>query len=147
MLKGEKKLIHMKELKPIRVNDKRYITVKRVVQQIKNNRVFMKYLPEKPAFAGRAFLFNVVNTLDPDYFRVAQGEIDRLRLAKVPVVEEAVVEICPEMQKLLSSFAPMSADRKTRPMSLAMLKMGAKKRQKVDRSPAPELKTRIKQLK
>jgi len=49
----------------------------------------MKYLPDHPAAGGRAFLFNVINSLDPAYFVRAQGEVERLRIASAVKEESA----------------------------------------------------------
>ena len=113
LLKGTKKALHMTKIRPVKVVDRQYITVKRVVKQIKGNSVYMEHLPDNPATAGRAFLFNIVNTLDPNYFRVAQGEVERLRIAKGAKLQEEKVEICPEMQKLLEQHVAMSVGRKS----------------------------------
>ena len=72
LLRGEKKALSLDDIKPVKVADRRFITVKRVCEQVKNNTVYMKYLPDKPALCGRDFLFTIVNTLDPLYFRHAQ---------------------------------------------------------------------------
>lgn len=144
LLEGTKKALPIDDIRHIRCTDRKYITVKRVVAQVKDNAVYMMYLPDKPGVAGRAFLFNIVNTLDPDYFRVALGEIERMRIAKMKSDDEHQVKICPEMQRVLSQYVNLTVDRRARPQSLAMLKMGAKKRQKVEKKPVPELNTRLK---
>ena len=146
LLKGDKKALAMDKIRPVKVVDRQYITVKRVAAQIKDNAVYMAYLPDKPAAAGRAFLFTIVNTLDPEYFRRAQGEVARLRIAQGVKGQEEKVQICPEMQALLERHVELSVGRKPNAQSLAMLKMGAKKRQKVIRKPVPELSARIKLL-
>ena len=137
----------MAQVKAVRVQDRQYITVKRVVQQVKTNAVYMRHLPDHPAVAGRAFLFNIVNTLDPHYFKRAQGELERHRLAKGAKGKESCVEVCPEMAAILGEYTALSAGRTANAQSLAMLKMGAKKRQKTERQPVPELTVRITQLK
>ena len=129
---------------PVKVADKRFITVKNVCEQVKNNSVYMQYLPDKPASAGRQFLFTIVNTIDPDYFRYATKEVERRRIAKAHKEKEEQVEICPEMDELLDEFVSDSEDRRTSTQSLAMLKLGAKKRRKIDRQPVPELIHKIK---
>ena len=113
---------------------------------MKNNAVYMHYLPDEHAMAGRAFLFTVVNTLDPDYFRRAQAEVERKRIAKGKEAKEEEIEICPEMQNVLNQYADLSVDRRASPQSLAMLKLGAKKRKKTEKKPLEELVTKIKQL-
>ena len=144
LLRGEKKALHNDKIKTVKVTDKKYITVKRVAEQVKNNQVYMQYLPDHPATAGRAFLFTIVNTLDPEYFRRATAEVERRRIAKTKEEKEEEVEICPEMEGVLNEYVDLSADRKACPQSLAMLKLGAKKRKKADRKPVPELAARIK---
>ena len=56
------------------------------------------------------------------------------------------IEICPEMQHVLDQYADLSVDRRASPQSLAMLKLGAKKRKKTEKKPLDELVTKIKQL-
>ena len=146
LLKGTKKAFAQDEIRPVKVRDRRYITLKQVAKQVKNNDVYMRYLPDHPVRAGRQFVFNVINTIDPEYFRSAQAEAERLRIAKAKKEEEHKVEICPEMQQLLSQYVELAADKKSKGASLALLKMGAKKRLKFDRKPVPELKARIKQF-
>ena len=80
LLKGTKKAFKRSTIKSVYVTDRRYITMKRIVAQVKNNPFYMKYLPDKPHTAGRQFVYNVVNSLDPDYFRVALGEVERLKI-------------------------------------------------------------------
>ena len=147
LLAGTKKALPLGKIRPVKVADRRYITVKRVINQVKDNEAYMQYLPEHPAAGGRAFLFNIVNTLDPEYFGRAQGEVERRRIAQATKEEDAQVEVCPEMQKILATYSALNVDRKSKPNSLALLKLGAKKRQKVERKPVPELQTKIKQIK
>ena len=46
----------------------------------------MKYLPDIPLagkhYIEREFLFSVVNTVDPDYFRLALAELEARRSVK-----------------------------------------------------------------
>ena len=112
LLKGEKKAVALCDLRPVKVSDRQYITVKRVVAQVQHNDVYMKYLPDKPLSCGRAFLFNVVNTIDPEYFRRAQAEVDRLRIKKGKKEKAAEVEICPAMKTLLDKYVGLNTDRK-----------------------------------
>ena len=144
ILRGEKKILHLDDIKPVKVADKRFITVKNVCEQVKNNEVYMRYLPDKPSSAGRQFIFNIVNTLDPDYFRYAQREVEKRRIAKAHKEKEEQVELCPEMDALMNQFTDMNEDRRTSTQSLAMLKLGAKKRRKPERQPVPELFAKIK---
>ena len=146
LLAGTKKALPLKSVRPANVSDRRYITVKRVVEQVRDNEAWMRYLPDHPAAGGRAFLFNVVNSLDPAYFVQAQGEVERLRIKEAQKEETALIEICPEMLKILDEHAPLTIDRKSKPCSLAALKLGSKKRQKVERRPLPPLRTKVRQL-
>ena len=144
LLRGEKKAFHMDQIRAVKVADKQYITVKVVVQQVKNNDVYMKYLPDHPGSAGRAFLFTVVNTLDPEYFRRAQREVDKRRIAKTHKEKEEQVEVCPEMSAMLAKYTDLAEDRPSSSQSLAMLKLGAKKRRKPEKREVPELIAQIK---
>ena len=146
LLAGTKKALPLHKIRPVRVTERRYITVKRVVAQVKDNENWMRYLPDHPAAGGRQFLFNVVNTLDPEYFVRAQGEVERMRIAEAQKEAEQQVVVCPEMQRILEEHSGLAVDRKSKPNSLAALKLGAKKRQKVERLPIPELQTRVKQI-
>ena len=146
LLRGEKKVKKMDEIKPVKVADRRFITLKRVVQQLKDNLVYMQYLPDKPESAGRPFVFTIVNTLDPDYFRFAQREVEKRRIAKAKKEEEEQVELAPEMQAVLEKYADQNEDRRTSSQSLHMLKLGAKKRGRVERKEVPHLNHKIKQL-
>ena len=146
LLRGEKKALALDKIRPVKVADRQYITVKRVVQQVKNNTVYMQYLPDHPASAGRAFLFNIVNTLDPEYFRRATHEVDKRRISKATKEKEEQIEVHPDMMAILEKYTPMSEDRRASSQSLAMLKLGAKKRRKPERKEVPELNAKIKQL-
>ena len=143
LLRGEKKALPLDEIKPVKVADKRFITVKRVCEQVKNNTVYMTYLPDNPQKCGRDFLFTIVNTLDPLYFRHAQKEVERRRISKAKKEETAQVEVCPEMMAVMDKYTGDHEDRPASTQSLAMLKLGAKKRRKTDRQEAPHLQARI----
>ena len=97
ILKGKKKAIKNKNLIPVRVSNRTYITVDKVLKQIKNNPRFMDYLPDKPRSAGRAFIFNVVNTIDPTYFPSALEEIEHIHIAKTKKAKDEYIECTPEM--------------------------------------------------
>ena len=71
ILKGTKVAFKLADVKPVKVANRTYITVDKVVKQIKYQEAFMKYLPDKPESAGRQFLFNIVNTVEPSYFKLA----------------------------------------------------------------------------
>ena len=128
LLRGEKKAMHREKIKTIKISDKKYITLKRVAKQVQNNQFYMTYLPDKPQLAGRVFLFNIVNTLDPEYFHKAQLEVETMRIAKATHEKDERMEICPEMEEVLNMYAEYTVDKKPSSQSLAMLKMGAKKR-------------------
>ena len=70
----------------------------------------------------------MINTLDPDYFRVSLGEVERLKLSQVDKEGPALVDICPAMQKLLSQHAGLSQTKRSKSQSLVMLKTTSKKR-------------------
>ena len=62
------------------------ITVDRVLQQVKGIKDIMKYLPDIPLvgkhYVERDFLFSIVNTVDPDYFRSALAELEARRVVR-----------------------------------------------------------------
>ena len=62
------------------------ITVERVLEQIKNIKEFMIYLPDLPeigkSYIERGFVFAVVNTIDRNYFRHALAELEARRAKK-----------------------------------------------------------------
>ena len=106
----------------------------------------MKYLPDKPASAGRAFVFNVINTIDPNYFRKALNEIEHIQLSKNKKSREEFIEITPEMETLLTKYMGFTGLKPTNWRGLAGLKVGAKKRQRTERNVSYDLKTSIKKF-
>ena len=143
LLRGEKKALSLLDIKPVKVADRRFITVKRVCEQVKNNTVYMTYLPDNLQKCGRDFLFTIVNTLDPIYFRHAQKEVERRRISKAKKEETAKVEVSPEMMAIMEKYTDDHEDRPASTQSLAMLKLGAKKRRRVERQEVPHLQARI----
>ena len=97
ILKGKKKAIKNRNMVPVRVSNRTYITVDKVLKQIRSNPKFMVYLPDKPKTAGRTFIFNVVNTIDPTYFPSALEEIEHLHIAKTKKSKDEFIECTQEM--------------------------------------------------
>ena len=97
ILKGKKRALKVRQMVPIRVVNRTYITVDKVLKQINNNPKFMVYLPDKPRSAGRAFIFNVVNTIDPTYFPSALEEIEHIHIAKTKKAKDELIECTQEM--------------------------------------------------
>ena len=92
ILKGKKKALKNRQLVPVRVLNRTYITVDKVLKQIKGNPKFMDYLPDKPKTAGRTFIFNLVNTIEPSYFPNALEEIEHLQIAKSKKAKDEYIE-------------------------------------------------------
>ena len=69
--------------------------------------------------------------------------MERRRISKAKKEETAQVEVSPEMMAIMEKYTDDHEDRPASTQSLAMLKLGAKKRRKVERTEAPELQARI----
>ena len=72
LVAGRKRVLMANKVKPINVPITRYITTMRVLALVKQQPRVMQYLPTKDNMkahhVSRRFLFNVVNTLDPEFF-------------------------------------------------------------------------------
>ena len=110
ILGGKKKYLILDELKTIEVPKYKAISVQKVYEKVKSNDLIMSYLPDfkpeeiQPKHAlDREFFFNVINTLDPDFFPSAIESIEEQRLeargAGKP--ENLQVEIIPELFDLV----------------------------------------------
>ena len=80
VLSGKKSFFLQKDIRMMKIPKCPEITVDRVLQQVRGIKEIMKYLPDIPLvgkhYIEREFLFSVVNTVDPDYFRLALAELE-----------------------------------------------------------------------
>ena len=86
VLSGKKSFFLQKDIRMMKIPKCPEITVDRVLQQVRGIKEIMKYLPDIPLagkyYIEREFLFSVVNTVDPDYFRLALAELEARRSVK-----------------------------------------------------------------
>lgn len=86
VLSGKKSYFLQKDIRIMKIPKCPEITVDRVLQQVKGQKDVMKYLPDIPLagkhYIERDFLFSIVNTVDPDYFRSALAELEARRTVK-----------------------------------------------------------------
>ena len=111
------------------------ITVKRVLGDSHKNEQVCAYLPDiadntDPKSVDRSFLYNIVNTLLPDYFFKLIKEVEDAKAQKARESVTHMVQIKPELLNLLKEYGPrMTYSRsKQSGRALSNLKVGSKKR-------------------
>ena len=80
------------------------LTVKRVIKLVKDHASVMEYLPtisEENWYIEREFLFDIVNTVDPRFFKDALAELESRRGIKAAEAEKQLVEIDKNIYELL----------------------------------------------
>ena len=132
ILGGKKKYLVFDELKTIEVPKFKAISVHKVFEKVKENRLIMSYIPDfdpaeiEPKHAlDREFFFNVINTLDPDFFPTAIESLEQQRSERrgAGEPENLQVEIIPELFNLVQYGVGGRAGNAAR--SLAALRRGA----------------------
>ena len=91
----------------------------------------MAYIPNQridgEPTCDRDFLFNVLNTLEPDYFPAQLRAIEEEKKLRMVSKTEDVIEVKPEIMDLLNAF-DCRIKSKGDSRVLSLLKAGAKKR-------------------
>jgi hypothetical protein len=93
-LSGKKLAYQYWEVSICRVQPRSQFTIKSVLKSFQSNQTLVKYLPDEPlAHVTRDYLFTLVNTLDPTFFRRAEEDLEsRLREKEIEKAVD-VVEI------------------------------------------------------
>ena len=82
------------------------LTVERVIKQVKQHPGILEYLPHisdgGKQYIEREFLFDVVNTIDPKFFRDGLAEIEARRTHRAAVEDRGMIEISDHIFNLLS---------------------------------------------
>ena len=90
----------------------------------------IKYLPDDPiTHCNRDYLYTIVNTFDPQFFMSCIDGVERHRLKNRASKEEQVVEMDPEMLKVMERLSDFNIGHQN-PRSLAMMKIDSKKKRK-----------------
>ena len=110
VLAGKKKYMHIHDVTPYDVPKFKDISVKNVFDKIKDSKLVMSYLPDfdpeelDPKYAlDREWFFNILNTLDGEFFpRIVDG-IEEQRAAALAKgkPDEYTVEICEDLVDLI----------------------------------------------
>ena len=86
VLSGKKKYLHKFEIKHIDIPKFKEITVLSVYEKIKDNEEIMAYIPawdgdkyDASVMLDREWFFDLLNTLDPDFFPKIIEELEHLR--------------------------------------------------------------------
>ena len=104
------------------------MTIEKVLKLGQTSDLLMSYLPDDPlSHVDRRFLFEIVNTLDPNFFQGAIEEVEMRRITKRVPKEVAAVEIIPEMLELVLKMFNL---KNSNGRGLAALKMGSRKRKR-----------------
>ena len=105
ILASRKKYFLVSEISHIHVPMCPELTVERVLSQVKAHPSMLEYLPTisdtGKQYIERDFLFNVVNTIDPNFFRDALAEIEGRRHRKAAAEENSLVEVSDHSFNLL----------------------------------------------
>lgn len=130
ILKGTKKAFRNWEVIQVRVPYKNKITMKLVFKKIAGVDSIIKYLPDDPiTHCNRDYLYTIVNTFDPQFFMSCIDGVERHRLKNRASKEEQVVEMDPQMLKVMERLSDFNIGHQN-PRSLAMMKIDSKKKRK-----------------
>ena len=91
---------------------------------------------------NRAFVINVINTLDPDYFTQMMDEVEANLAAKKNEIAQ-MIEIEPEMYEIIDTMSNLKPNRSTRKNRIR-LNLTKKKRKRPVRPELPPIKAKIK---
>lgn len=83
VLKDEKKLLKLSELKPINMPKYDELSVKNLYDKLKDKHKFMQYIPDKlpnGRLPDREYYFNVLNTVFPDYTKKLLSHANKQRM-------------------------------------------------------------------
>ena len=108
VLAGRKRVLLRSQIKPVSVPVTRYITTARVLALAKQEPRIMQYIPDRPnlraCHVSREFLFNIVNTLDSEFFPEVLNQVEKYRTEGKGSKKPRLVEIDPEMAELFEKL-------------------------------------------
>ena len=134
VLSGTKGFIHTHAIRKIHVPKYREVTVDTVYEKVKDCQNIMYYLPDfnkekyKPSqVLERKFMFEIINSVDSNFFLELIQEIEEYKHPIVQQKPEMQVVVCEELAELIEfGVAGKRVSGSARLMS--QLKAGAKKR-------------------
>ena len=80
-MKKEKRVFQIFETCPILVPPriKRYLTIKVLLDKVKQLPLALSYLPDEPhTHVTQVYLYTIINTLDSEFFIEAEKEVERV---------------------------------------------------------------------
>ena len=137
LLRGRKNYFQLFEVNQINVPKFKALSVGKVYEKVKDNDLIMSYIPDfdpeetEPKVAlCREFFFNIINTLDPEFFPKAIESIEaqRLEAQSGTTAENLQVEIIPELYDLIQYGTDSRGTHAAR--SLAALRRGSGRRRR-----------------
>ena len=100
VLKGDKDLLPMSDIKPINIPKFDELSVRNIFPKFKDDAAVMKYLQDKypnERFPDRGYFFTVLNTVRPEYVRQIVEHANKVRnSANDEEEKQKVVEIRPD---------------------------------------------------
>ena len=92
----------MADICPVNVPFRPQFTIERLLTAIKTSPEVLEYLPNDPhTHVNREYLCNIINTLDPVYFRKAIDEVECAR-GKMVSAKPKMFSVSQDMLELLS---------------------------------------------
>lgn len=102
ILSGKKRALQYFEVCYTKVEPRSELTIAKVLKAVEENAQILKYLPDQPLqHVTKDYLFTIVNTLDPTFFRRAEDDNEQRLMAKAVTRQKDVVEIDPGMYELI----------------------------------------------
>ena len=126
------------------------LTVARVIKRVQSHSAIMLYLPTVSEtgkqYIEREFLFDIVNTIDPTFFRDALAELEARRGKKAAEEESSLIEIDKNLFELLQQCQSRMSGSKLAAGKRAMhaLTNLSKVRKTPQRNPVQELEVELK---
>lgn len=78
ILSGKKSVLFRYEVIPVEVPYPQIITLKSVLEKVKEDQFVLQYLPDDPAkHVTKVWLFNVINSIDPSFFTRLVTEVEK----------------------------------------------------------------------
>lgn len=135
ILANRKKTLRHAEITKVVVPRMKMVTVERVLEIALKDKTLSQYLPDEAdlvnGYIDREFLFSLVHTLEPSFFKRAIAEYKAATAANKVEKKEDQVEVSKEMMDILRAFKANSfkGSKKVRPR-IAALKYGLQKRKR-----------------
>lgn len=108
IMSGRKAFFKNADLRPVNIPRYKSLSLKHVFEMAQCNPQISKYLPDQlgktEPQVDRHFLFTIVNTCDTTFFSEQLERIDREKTEAAQKVREDVIEVQPEIMRLLESF-------------------------------------------